>query len=266
MRNAILFAVSVLLVSTGSTAQTIAGGDDKKFSIGLNIGASIPMKQFGKADTTALPAPGVYSGKKQDTNSINGYARRGFYFDVDFSYRIFHHLSIMLSYDGNINSFDIATLNSQVNSQNEGLYISPVEVSGNYYLGQYLIGPKYDIHVAGKFSLEFRALAGIVTANYPSVSFPNNNSPGFTLEVSTTSFKPTSGFEYSLGMGFKYSIINGLMALHFNVNYAGANLIYPNYTITNTNGGWLISSNTYQVPKTMTLGLVQVTGGVSLEL
>lgn len=232
----------------------------KKFSFGYSYGESFPESTLGKNDQSKLP---LSKFSKQDTTQLNGYAKKGVHYDIYMTYRLIRDVSIMVSVYGDQNDYDITTLNTQFIQ-----YYPPntvaVTTGDNYYIMQYLIGPYITIPIAGDFSFEIKALGGLTSANYPSLTYIGLS------EDALYSFPKASGFGYNIGGGIKYRAVKtgylGL-ALHLNVNYAVANLNYPNYSITYfTPGNVYITSYTYNAAKSMPLNILQITFGISLEL
>lgn len=250
--------IALLLFANSCIAQNNSG--EKKFSFGYSYGESFPESTLGKNDQSKLP---LSKFSRQDTTKLNGYAKKGVHYDLYMTYRLIRHFSIMVTVYGDQNDYDINTLNAQYIQ-----YYSPntvaVTTGDTYYIMQYLIGPYINIPVAGDFSFEIKALAGLTSANYPSLTYIGSS------EDALYSFPKSSGFGYNIGGGIKYRAVKAGylgLSLHINVNYAVANLNYPTYSITYfTPGNVYISSSTYNVAKSMPLNIVQVTFGISLEL
>jgi len=234
--------------------------DNKKLSFGYDYGESFPKGTFSKNDQSKLP---LSRFTKQDTSKLNGYALKGVHFDLYVTYKIIRHVSIMASVCGDQNAYAINTLNSQFIQFYPPNTVA-VTTGDNYYVVQYLIGPDINIPIIHSFSIELKALAGITTANYPSLTYI-----GLSPDA-LYSFPKGNGFGYTIGTGLKYSVgkSKGLaLALHLNVNYAIANITYPNYSITYyTPGNVYLSSSTYNAIKSMPLNILQVTFGIALEL
>ncbi len=236
----------------------------KRFSFGFNYGTAFPVGNFHMADQTKYPIS-LLNGK--DTNHLGGYALSGFHYQYYFAYRVYKRLSIMLFLSGSDIGYNINAVNSQ--------YIqffppnTAVVTSGdNYYILQYLIGPIYNLRLAKYFSIELKALGGLTSTNYPTLSYSG-------LPVSTLySFPQGNGFGYNLGAGLKYTAAEGPIAVHLNVSYAGSVINYSSYSIAlytpTTNNpatsNIYISSATYTEPKSLSVSLLQVTMGLSVEL
>jgi hypothetical protein len=257
MRGLILLAVSLL---TNFCIAQNSLDDNKKFSFGYNYGTSFPEGNFGKSDQSKLPMS-RFSG--QDTNKLNGYAKKGIHYDFYASYKIIRYISIMLSVAGDQNDYDINTLNSQYIQ-----YAPPntvaVTTGDNYNIVQYLIGPYINIPIINNLSTEIKALAGFTTANYPGLNYLGL--PSGELLYTTPN---SSAIGYAVGLGLKYTAVKtrGLgLGLHLNVNYAASNITYSRYSITAyTPANTYINSTTYNYPKSLSLSILQITYGISLE-
>lgn len=232
--------------------------DNKRITFGFSFGKGNPVRDYGNTSPSKLPMS-LLTG--QDTNRISGYAQLGFHFNVFATYKLARYVHVMLALNGDINSFDDNTLNAQYTP-----YFPPNQVAvftqADYTIMQYLIGPKVSLPISKTCSIEFKALAGLTTSNYPPalIYFGVKDTVIYTLGHG-------KGFGYNLGVGLKYylDIEDEPLGLGFHVNlsYAGSDIIYPNYTISPSNSTTVY---TYYVPKHMALGILQLAVGVSLEL
>ncbi len=222
------------------------------------------MSGFGKTDSNMLPI----AASNKDTNNLSGYAKTGFHFDLYLTYQLIPHLGIMLSVGGNMNSYDVTTLNTQYadqyTSHGGNGNLPAFTASGSYYIGQYLLGPCINIPAGtGGLSIEAKALFGLTTANYPGLSYSYSF---FGTTISNTfSVKSASGFGYNVGAGLKYSLPGGLIGLHLGVAYGGSSISYPSYT-SSYSDGTTTQTTTYNVPKAMSLAMLQITIGASVDL
>jgi hypothetical protein len=244
-----------------------------KFSFGFNVATNIPQGAFARNDSVALPfVSGVLPNliNVRDSNNINGYAKTGFHFNLYATYLFTDHFGAMLSVGGNFNSFDVSTLSANEDEQYSGYGFGGVPptftCSGNYYIGEYFIGPYFKIPTQSKnFSFEFKILLGVITANYPNLTF-NYNYMGSTASQ-TEVVKEGLGFGYNLGGGFKYLIDKGLIGLHLGFVYTGGSINYPGYSISSSSNGITTPLIYYSVSKTITsLGSIQFSFGGSVEL
>ena len=183
-------------------------------------------------------------------------------------------------------SYDVATLNSDIATEymnyNHSSTGSPTFTSNSYYAGQYLIGPALKLP-AGKFNIEGQILVGMVSTTYPTLTEnldQSSVSGGFTQTEtgsSVTTFKSASGFGYNINAGIE-DMIAPLIGLHLNVGYTGSSLSYSGFTTT-TSGTYtetitgfgttttdFSSVRTDNNAKTLSVGLFQVTLGVSVDL
>jgi len=254
-----LTLISAALIGLGMvyTGQNTANaqGVVHKLSFGLNVGCGIPGGDFSKNDGTALP---IANAKGADTTKYNGFAKTGFHFNIYANYMFSTNVGATIVIGGTMNTFDAATLQTVANTNNTG---SPAVVtsSGNYYVGQYLIGPYFAFPLGSdKVSLELKGLVGLVTANYPTIDYAEG------LGTGSIAVKSGSGFGYSGVVGLKY-MLTDMFGLHLDVGYLGSSISYSSSTQTQSYAG-MSQSYTDPVSKTMSLSLIQVTIGASVDL
>ena len=231
----------------------------QKFSISANIGAGIPMEDYG--NTSQTPFSNV------DTTHIAGLATTGFHFNLNASYLFSKFFGPTIMIGGTLNTFDEAQWQALRSAAVPGITTS---VSGSFYIGQYLIGPYASLPVSDKVQIEFKALFGILTANYPIISqtYPANygiNIPNFNYGEPTTQVKTiatSSDFGYYFGTGIKYMATNHI-GISLNVGYTGSDVGYPNVTVTYDQSGSSIYTKYSTHTRYMQLGIFQTTAGVS---
>lgn len=191
--------------------KTVSEEDDKKFNIGLSAGTTIPLQDY--ASTT----------NSNDSTQVSGYAQTGVHFNATASYKIIKYLGAMVMVGGNINSCNPSS------SSSAGAAITP---SGSHYVGQYLAGPYVSVPVGKKFSVEVRALVGLITAAYPKLSESTSASLGTYYSYSITTelaFKHGAAFGYSAGLGGKY-MLGEHFGLMLNAAYSGSSMNFPGST------------------------------------
>jgi hypothetical protein len=254
-----LILLTALLCAKYCIAQN-DNDENKKFSLGYDYGNSFPMGSFAKATQSTFPKSGLVG---QDTTKLNGYGQKGDHFDLYATYKFLRNFGVTLDLYEDQDNYDINTLYYQYIS-----YFRPntvaVSTGDDYYIIQYLIGPYVNIHIYKNLGIEFKILAGPTTSNYPSLIYF-----GLVTDLLYT-IHEGSGLGYNFGGGIRYTVVKtGIfgLELHFNVNYAGANITYPYYSITAYTPSYVyLSSSTYNTPKTMSMNMIQATLGVSIEL
>jgi hypothetical protein len=282
--------ISATLITAGILfAGTNCANAQSKLSFGLNVGAAIPMGTFAKHDSSALPVSsftGNNAGKVNDTTKLNGFGKTGFHFNVWGQYMIAGPIGVKLMIGGSMISYDVATLNSDIATEymayNHSSTGAPTFTSNSYYVGQYLIGPALKLP-AGKFNIEGQILVGLVSTTYPTLTEnldQSSISGGVTYSETGTSvvtFKSASGFGYNISAGIEDKIAP-LIGLHLDVGYTGSSLSVGSYTQTTSGtetetitgfGTQTQSFNNVQTDnnaKTLSVGLFQITLGVSVDL
>jgi len=255
--------IFILLISFALFANILVAqkydNDEMRLNFGFSFGKSQPLLDYGSIKQTNLPMGRIYN-TGQDTNRISGYAQLGFHYNVYVSYKIKGHLHIKVALNGDINSYDLNAISNQYQILFPANTVS-VYTPSKYYIMQYLIGPKYNLPVSKNCSIEFTALAGLITNNRPpSLTFNR------LVDTIIYYYAPGRGFGYNVGVGFKYRLQTNesfAVGFHVNLSYAGSNIIYPNYSLTTFTP---FATTTYNVPKHMELGILQLTLGVSLGL
>lgn len=227
---------------------------DHKFSFGFNLGRGFALGDYGNASGSALP---LSNFNHQDTGRLNGYAKTGFHYEVFASFDFLSHIGIILQVSADKSSYDMNTLNFQY----AGLYPSSnvsFYANSEYYVTQFLAGPKFKLPLSDYCSVELKLLAGYTTVSSPVLTFYE------AKDTVSYSYPSGTGFGYKIEAGIKYVTGEGHVGLHFNCGYAGSLITYPNYTYYSSSAGKPVNI-TYNVPKTMSVGLLQVTFGISFE-
>ncbi len=253
MKKHILLAAaicSVLLVKAGDESLTShhfgghsGGGGGSKFTLGISVGAALPMSEFG----TAKKDSAINS-----TSSIhNGFAKTGIHFDVSATYLIAGPFGLEAILGGNLNSFDAATANSLYYPHGGATITAP-----SYFIGQYMAGPALSFP-AGALSVNVHAVVGLVTANYPTIT--ETYSGG-----TTTSTGPSlSTFGYNAGLGVKFSF-GGNVGLLLDVSYIGIFSPAFDYTPLSSTTTYL-GTGTDQSNHNMTFSMVTASAGIAFS-
>jgi hypothetical protein len=259
---------------TPNNNQQSSIDNDSKFHFGLNIGYCLPSGDFSSSDISKEP---IKKSPSTDSTNISGYAKGGFHFNIYGAYMFNSSIGAMLSIGGSMNSYDIGSFNSNFSIGYPSNATPPVyTVSGNYFIGQFLVGPYFNFSASDNLKIEFKALIGLTTANYPALSFTYNYNSAYETISETGSFtvNSTSGFGYNIGAGLEY-MVTGNLGLHFNLCYGGSSISYPSYTRSYSEIITILNSNTtttpsnstiHNTPMSMSIGLLQLTLGCSFDL
>jgi hypothetical protein len=130
-------------------------------------------------------------------------------------------------------------------------------VNTEFYATQFLAGPKLSFNISKYTSIECIALAGYNTLSVPTTTFYG------VKDTTVYNFPTGTGFGYKIGAGVKYVTLDGVVGLHINLSYAGSLISFPNYTVYYSAGA---VNNTYNVNKTTSLGIIQISCGLSFNL
>jgi hypothetical protein len=210
-----------------------------KFDFGIDVGFSLPASDFA---SSSLPA---YSSN----NVIDGYAKTGFCYDLHASYKFSKYIGIMVLYGNNINPINTSELTTSMGASSSA--------SGEYTVAEYLVGPYFSLTLV-KIKIEAKLLGGIVTSNYPTLTF--DNAAGSVIDA----FQNGSGFGYLAGAKIKYMMIGGMFGIGIGVNYVSSGVSYSGWTSTLSGAGTSQAQSNGSIK--MNIGLVQVMLGLSLDI
>ena len=234
------------------TVNRGGGSSDSKLTIGISVGASLPMGAYGSKNTDTAS-----STRNDSTHIQNGYASTGFHFDVTAAYMFADNIGGEVMIGGNMNSFDVASFKTNNNIKSPSTF-----TANNYYIGQYLVGPV--LSFGDKLKINIRVLVGLVTAN-ATVETETNGQSGASEFSYTYTGNSASAFGYNVGAGIKYNF-NDKMGLLVNVDYLGSTLTYTGYSESQTYFGSTSSHTNTTLKQTMALGMVNATVGLAFNL
>lgn len=255
-----LMFISTALIAAGIlyTGENSANAQSK-LSFGVNVGCTVPSGDYSSTDASKSP---VIGSKITDTTHASGYATGGFHFNVYATYMFSPIVGGMISIGGSMNGYNIATLNTNVIAANNSAPIV-ASASGSYFVGEYLIGPYIYIPTPGKIKVEFHALVGLTSMNYPNITY-TETAFGFSVTDAIV-VKSSSGFGYNIGAGLEYKL-NDKIGIHLDVAYGGTTASYPSSTSTETETGFTPQTQTHNTAVTMSVGMIQPTVGISVHL
>jgi len=258
MKKHILLAAAVLsafMLKAGDLNLNYHGGgsSDSKFTIGLSVGAALPMGDYAKKDTTGL----AQSSDTTKTGRTAGWANTGFHFDVTASYMFTDNIGAQVMIGGNLNSFDAATYMTAYGIKSPATY-----TQNSWYIGQYLVGPVFSF--GQQLKVNIRVLVGLVTSGGPVATETNGQSGGAAFSETVTS-NAGSGFGYNFGAGIKYNFSEKL-GLLVNVDYLGSSILYTGYKTSTTFGSLSGDGNHPTIKTAMAMGAVNATVGLAINL
>lgn len=191
--------------------------ENKKFYICFSFGSAIPMQDFASTNVKNS----FWDFSSPDSVRLQGFAKRGFHFNINASYQFSDNFGIMLLYGGNINSFDEVAFSSAIG------YPS-TNTSGNYYTAEYLIGPYLSIPIGSKLNIKISSLIGLVTNGYPVLDVALSDTTNYVRELSRG-----RGLGLNFGVGLEYSV-NSSVSIFLNSAYTYAKISYSSWTETLT--------------------------------
>jgi len=216
-RKNLLFYILVL-----STASLKAQSDSvihEKRSISFSIGEGVPLGDYGRNYD--------YTTGETDLRKV-GYANTGPQLDITTRFRIKNYNTWFILMAGlNINSFDanmyaVNATNLNFESRPAPQYWSVTinnENAGDYVDYSFLAGISTHIPY-GRFSLEFRFLAGLLYCQFPNVSYSGTYYILYSYGNSSTSIvseniqsKGSFGFAGDFGLTTKYALGNRYLLL-----------------------------------------------------
>lgn len=212
MKNLLLI---ICFINLGMASSAKTATDTNRFSIAVYSGVATPLGGFGSSHGHNYPVA---------SDSVYGFAKVGFHYEVTANWYFSPHFSIILSGGGNINSF-----NTQAYAQSI-MYYEATETSTsahNFYSGNYFAGISYYL-IQKRIRVGFAFLGGMISANYPTV----------TTNFSATSSQPagsfTSSMDKALNIGWQIRTddtyqLNKHFRTGINIDYSFAFLKYPSY-------------------------------------
>lgn len=219
----------------------------RHFSLTFAAGMSIPESQFASNNVKGS----YWDFHSPDSTHLQGFALSGFHFDISCSYLFTDMLGIEIYLGGNTNSFDISTF--------QGTIGYPAVVNGSYYIGEYLAGFNVLVPVAYKISFEFTALGGLMTANYPEISYVIQG-----VNV-TVDFNSSNVLGFNFGGAFKYAY-SPAVDFVFKVEYSLATMVYPGNTYVFSYGYYSSPPQNYTNDITkMPAGILKPEIGISFK-
>jgi opacity protein-like surface antigen len=236
---------SAFMLKAGDLNTTYHGGgsSDSKLTIGLSVGAGIPLSDFANKTKDTIPA---------DSNKIHGFANTGFHFNATASYIFAGPLGAMVSIGGTMNSYDAVTATSVYFPHGGG-----VITATSYYVGEYLVGPC--VSFGDKLKLNIHALVGLVTVNRPTTTIT------FAGGTDVTSGNGASGFGYNFGAGIKYNFTDKI-GLLIDLGYTGTTANYTGYTDVQTSGSFSGTTTNTGSKSNMNVAIFTATAGIAFNL
>lgn len=251
MKKVFTVIISVCLLHIVYAGNGHGYGDrnkNQKFTMAFNAGVAIPTGGFAKKDT--LP---YY----HDTTHAYGFAKTGFQFNIDLSFRFATNFGVAGRVGGALCQWDAAGY-TQVYKIPSNETVSP---NGKHYIGEYLLGPYFYFPASDNFAVEVKLLLGLISSSYPEYSV-YSNVPG-NYASTTIKYSVGSGFGYALSVSGRLKVEENI-AIVASANYSGSQMKYPGllYTATTPSSyGYSVLSTTV---RTMSLGIVSFTLGFAI--
>jgi hypothetical protein len=185
MKKSLLAVFLFFYISTAFAQDTIP---HTRGYIGLAFGAGFPIQSFVKKDFNLTES---------------GFANTGSNLQLNFSYYLFKHISVLARANINTNPYDVYELAKSYNTKDTFEDIHYSVSSNNWYCAGGLLGLSYTIPI-NKFSVELHALGGYQYAESPSVKIAlyNGNDSSIVRLTKGTG----SGFMWTAGAAIGYQI------------------------------------------------------------
>jgi hypothetical protein len=224
---------------------------DRKFIIGISIGAAIPSGDFASTNVKNS----FWDFHSIDSTHLQGFAQTGFHFNITAAYMFTDNFGMIILLGNSSNTFDINSFSAAI-----GGYPAS-NLSGSYSTSEYLIGACVSYPLAKNLNFKASALIGLVNSNYPSLNIALSDTETYQRDINGG-----SGFAYNIMAGITYNITNSI-GIAVNVAYTGTTVFYPSWTETATYTGYYpfsVSHNSDVL--TMTMGLLKPTIGIEFRL
>jgi len=254
MKSKLLSLICVFILSSWSYASDSSKGHGRgkkstKMTVGVAVGAGVPIGWFGKKDTVGT------SGK--DTAHHAGYAKLGVHFNLNFAYKFSDAVGVMLVVGGNLNGFDGKSYDASMG--NTLFHSSSTVTTGTTnYIGSYMLGPFISFPGGDKLTLNIRLLGGWMTANASTMTSVTPTPFGNSTQV--YGYKASGTFCYGGGLGVSYNI-NSAVSIPVTVDYLGGNPIINEET--GAGGGLAFDSKGHKIG--MGVGLINVAVGLAIH-
>lgn len=189
--------------------------DTNTSSRSKGVGFSLANSYVSASVGLGLPMYGMASNSSQDWS---GYARLGLNLNVFGGITVYDDIGVAAMIGYNRNRYDVNAFLSKSSAANGINYSMPA--AKPYVQTDLLAGFFYALPLIDKFSMDFRALAGIVIMNYPNPSWAGTDTNGTTF-YSINTFQSQS-FAIDVGGDLKYLLGPRFYAV------AGADLLFAN--------------------------------------
>lgn len=182
--------------------------------IGLGLGASIPLSDFGSTS---------------QTNEQAGYASTGGVFDLTFALKVKGNLGIAAMLRGTANFVDAQAIADQFAAASG----TSVKVeAGSWGTGDLVVGPYGSFPVSEKTSFEAKALFGFAQASSPSLKFSRLDGGSLLAEQQEEN---AVAFTYMIAIGFKFDV-GARTCLLASVDYQGLEAEFTDVRIDSGDG------------------------------
>jgi hypothetical protein len=232
-----------LLIAFLFISQLAYSQSTNRHFVGLSIGPSFPLSDFGKSDLN---------------DSTSGFAKTGVALSFNYAYRITHNFGVQLIISYSSNSLDNIKYRNALEAEHPDYGVS-VESSKNWSSGGLLIGPYLRFPLTSNLSWDIRALGGYFGAYSPNgtINATNKNDPN-DKKVSYLVSSRAGDFGYMMGTGFKYK--KGSYYILLFGDYINASLDFKDAS------GWDWDGEPYQTKFTRDINYFTITGGVGYIL
>lgn len=207
MKKSIFFLVA-LFAYCSSYSQTI----DKKSSVFIGLGPSIPIGDFSSKDAS---------------DEKSGLAATGFYFDLGYQYQFSQNFGAIAMFKWKTHGIAKEALSFELPDGSGG---SASISATTWRMGSALAGLTQVFPLKNeRFSVEFRELAGVQFTSSPEVNF-SFNIPDFGSISSKQESQSATSFAYLVGLGFKYQI-NNKLGLRLYGDFNNSTVNFKEYTV-----------------------------------
>jgi len=193
---------ALLAIVTLVTTFSLATAQDTHNYIGISLGPSFPIGDYGSKDAD---------------NENGGLANTGAIFDLSYAYRFGQGpFGVTAMIRGQANLTDAQALANIFANQFPG--ITWTVESDPWTIGCLMVGGFASFNLSGKTSFDARAMIGLAAANSPELNI-SANVQGIPIWVKQSSTYGSSA-AFLVGAGFKFALGNRLYLLA-NLDYMG---------------------------------------------
>ena len=189
----------ILIIILALSNYLLFSQESKKGSVGVAIGPTIPLGNYGDSNVK---------------NNNAGLAQTGFHTNININYPFDESIGIAFYYSYDDHSVDESQLYDlkTVKDYNGKVETNPWKIN-SYLAGLLVAVPMHNSY------FDIRTLIGITSAKTPAIKLTNQNGPNQTI---TQYPSKSTAFSFDLGIGFRFNLADEI-AITLMMDYLSTN-------------------------------------------